>query len=261
MAKKCPIGIFDSGVGGLSIAHGIRSELPSEDILYVADLGYSPYGSKAKEIIEDRSEYMVDYLCKQGCKVVVVACNTATVNSIAMLREKFDIPIVGVEPGIKPAAMQSSTGVIAVLATEQTIKSVSFQELKNRFSELVKIETRACPGLVELVESGNIHSKKSISVVSDYVVPLLSKGADRIVLGCTHFSFLAPVMEPILKDKARLVDTAKPVALEVKNQLTNHDLLRPCGVGEIQFCSTEMSANTSRKIGHLWGDKVDVLGI
>lgn len=153
-------------------------------------------------MIEKRSEYIVDFLYKRGCKAIVVACNTATVNSIDKLRKKFNIPIVGVEPGIKPAALQSNTGVIGVLATEQTINSSSFQALKNRFSHQVKIEVQACPKLVDLVENSNLNSEKSIKVVNDYILPLLSKGADHIVLGCTHYSFLTPVIEQVVKGKA-----------------------------------------------------------
>ena len=262
MVNKTPIGIFDSGVGGLSITHSIKRELPSENIIYVADLSFSPYGNKSKEMIENRSEYIVDLLFKQGCKAIVVACNTATVNSIDKLRKKFNIPIVGVEPGIKPAALHSKTGVIAVLATEQTISSSSFQTLKSRFSHQVKIEVQACPSLVELVENGNLNSEESINVVNDYILPLLSKGADHIVLGCTHYSFLTPVIEQIVKGKATIVDTAQPVALELKKQLTNLNLLHPCyDAGEVQFFSTDTSSNTSQKISNLWGHNVDVFKI
>jgi len=128
--KQKPIGVFDSGVGGLSICHAIRQTLPEEDLVYFADLEYSPYGNKTKEVIQRRSEYIVEFLINRGCKAIVVACNTATVNSIGRLRSKYSIPIVGVEPGVKTAAAQSKTRVIGVLATEQTLESDSFKSLK-----------------------------------------------------------------------------------------------------------------------------------
>jgi len=260
MVKKSPIGVFDSGVGGLSITHSIRRELPSENIIYVADFKCSPYGNKSKEVIEDRSEYIVEFLFNRGCKAIVVACNTATVNSIGKLRRKFNIPIVGVEPGIKSAAKQSNSGVIAVLATERTIKSASFKALKSRFSHQVRIEVKACQGFVELVEDGDLNSETSIKVVNGYILPLLSKGADHIVLGCTHYSFLTPVIEKIVEGKATIIDTAKPVALELKNRLTNLNILHPShDVGEVQFFSTDTSSNVSKRISDLWGCSVDVL--
>lgn len=259
METEYPIGIFDSGVGGLSITHAIRETLPSENIIYVADLGFSPYGNKSPQMIEQRSEYIVEHLLNRGCKAIVVACNTATVNAISQLRAKFDIPIIGVEPGIKPAAQQSRTGVIGVLATQQTIESQSFQLLKQRFSDTIKIESQACPKLVELVESGCFDDSNSTNIVSDYVLPLLSKGADQIILGCTHYSFLTPVIERIVQDKATIIDTAMPVAVELKNRLSHFNLLQTSNdVGHIQFCSTSISDEITQRVSHLWGSDVQI---
>lgn len=262
MKQNNPIGIFDSGVGGLSIARSIQQTLPSENLLYVADLEFSPYGTKSKQLIENRSEYIVNFLFERGCKTIVVACNTATVNSIDKLRTKFDIPVVGVEPGIKPAALHSKIGVIGVLATEQTINSASFQALRDRFSSQVKIELQACPRLVELVENVNINSEETVKVVNDYVLPLILKGADHIVLGCTHYSFLLPVIEQVVGGKAIIVDTATPVAEELKRRLTHLDLLNPQQEnGSVEFFSSHTSSNISQKISQLWGHKVEVLVI
>lgn len=259
MEKKKPIGIFDSGVGGLSIARSIRRELPCEDLLYVADQGFYPYGSKPKQVIEQRSARVADFLSEQGCKAIVVACNTATVNAIESLRAKLKIPVVGVEPGIKPAALHSKTGVIGVLATEQTLKSRSFQSLKAKFSGQVEVEMQACPRLVELVEAVNLDSDETTEVVENYVRPLLSKGADHIVLGCTHFSFLSPVIERAFDGRATLIDTASPVAKELKRRLAQVDLLhsRAAG-GDIKFWSSNASRQATESISRLWGASVSV---
>lgn len=258
MSKAGPIGIFDSGVGGLSIARSIKRLLPSENLLYVADLRFSPYGEKSEQLIQSRSDHIAAFLLKQKCKAIVVACNTATVNSISMLRENFDIPFIGVEPGIKPAALQSHSGVIGVLATEGTIKSASFQKLTRRFSNQVKIECQACPKLVELVECGKFSGEECIKIVSEYVLPLLSNGADHIVLGCTHYSFLTPVIEKVVEGRAVIVDTAEPVSLELDKRLTHLNLLnRDYGTGKVQFFSTEMSDGICEKVNHLLGCNVD----
>ncbi|MBU2967319.1 glutamate racemase [Amphritea sp. 2_MG-2023] len=256
---KRPIGIFDSGVGGISIAHSIRRELPSENLLYVADQEFSPYGTKSKQVIENRSESIVKLLNEEGCKAIVVACNTATVNSINKLRKKFAIPLIGIEPAVKPAALQSKTGIIGVLATAQTLNSSSFHLLKGVFSEQVKIETQACPQLVELVENVDLNSAETISVVEGYVRPLLSKGADHIVLGCTHYSFLSPAIEKTVKGKASIIDTAIPVAVELKRRLAELNLLHPQdNLGTIKFWSSSTSKNVSKRISRLWGHDVIV---
>lgn len=262
MPEGQPVGIFDSGVGGLSIARSIRQILPAENLLYVADQEYSPYGIQSKLVIENRSERVADALLEKGCKAIVVACNTATVNAIGKLRSKFKIPVIGVEPGIKPAALQSRTGVIGVLATEQTLNSGSFLSLRERFSDQVRIEAQACPRLVELVEKVNLNSSETIEVVRRYILPLLLKGADHIVLGCTHYSFLIPVIEKVVEDKATIIDTANPVAGELKKRLAKLNLLRSQDdYGGIQFWSSDVSRDSAEKIGQLWGRQVDVAEI
>jgi glutamate racemase len=259
MIEKRPIGIFDSGVGGLSIASCIQKELPFESLLYVADHKFSPYGKKSQQRVETRSEIIAGFLYEQGCKAIVIACNTATVNSIDKLRTKFDIPIVGVEPGIKPAALKSTSGVIGVIATEQTLNSNSFRALKARFSDQVKVETQACPSLVDLVEEVNLNGDETLRALEGYLLPLLSKGADHIVLGCTHYSFLRPVIDRVIKGEATIIDTALPVTAELKRRLTELRLLNSENCyGEIRFWSSDISQKTSRRISQLWGCNVYV---
>lgn len=257
-----PIGIFDSGVGGISIARAIRAALPSENLIYVADQAFSPYGSQSKEVIEERAETVSRFLSNLDCKAIVVACNTATLHSIDILRSKFQIPVIGVEPGIKPAVMQSEAGVIGVLATEQTLNSASFLQLKERFSDQAKIVVQACPRFVELVEEGDLNSPETFKVVERYVMPLLDKGADQIVLGCTHYPFLKPVIEYVLQDRAGIIDTALPVAEQVKRRLLELNLLNPHDdSGSFKAWSSNTSDNISGSVSLLLGHEVTVLAI
>ncbi len=223
--NKQPIGIFDSGVGGLTITKDIHALLPHESLIYFADQAYAPYGDKSPEAIEARSLEIADYLVAQGCKAIVVACNTATVNAIEALRKKHDLPIIGVEPGIKPAAVNTKSNVIGVLATQQTINSHSFNALVSRFSENVKVVAMPSPLLVELVEANDLSSDYARQIVSDYVEPLLTAGADQIALGCTHYAFLAPLIQDIVGDRAVIINTASPVAAQLKRRLEEKALL------------------------------------
>lgn len=254
MNKTNPIGIFDSGVGGLSICRAIREILPGEDMMYFADIHFSPYGNKPKSLIDRRSDHIVDFFVRKGCKAVVVACNTATVNSIGRLRSRFSLPIVGVEPGVKPASLQSSNGVIGVLATTQTLRSDAFQSLKSRFSGHVKIEEQACPEFVDLVEHLDHNGEKAVQAAERYIGPLLSKGCDQIVLGCTHFSFLKQAIEVVSDGKADVVDTAVPVARELKRRLHAANRQNESGTdGETEFWTSGASSRIAPIISRLWG--------
>ena len=170
-----PIGVFDSGVGGLSVLREIRSELPGEDLLYVADSGHAPYGDKSTELIEARAIAIVEFLLSQHAKAIVVACNTATGVAIKMLRARFSVPIVAMEPAVKPAVAITRSGVIGVLATSRTIASDNFARLHERFGADVKILMQACPGLVEQVETGDLAGGKTRALIERYVLPLLEQ--------------------------------------------------------------------------------------
>lgn len=248
------IGIFDSGIGGLSIAQAIATALPNEDLLYFADQKYSPYGDKPRELIQQRAETIVDSMVDQGCKAIVVACNTATVNTIEQLRSKFSIPIIGVEPGIKPAALQSKTGVIAVLATEQTLASDAYRQLVEKHQVQVNIQAKACPDFVTLVEQNNHRSEKAYACVQNIIEPLLEQGADQIVLGCTHFSFLTPIIEQVAAGRAEIVDTAASVAKQLDRVLgcEQYRNVNNSG-GELTFASSKFDAIAKGQIEILWG--------
>lgn len=259
MTNDQPIGIFDSGIGGLSIARQIRELLPNEDLVYVADTYHAPYGEKSLSYITDRAYSVSDFLLEKNVKAIVVACNTATVSSIKELRAKYSIPIIGVEPGVKPAVFNTKSGVIGVLATAQTLKSSSFNDLAKSFSTDVRIEVQPCPGLMEQVEALSLDSVETEAMVKNYVFPLLDKGADHIVLGCTHYAFLAPIIKKVVGINIKIVNTDFAVAKETARRLETADLLaKRSTAGHVAFWSSAPSLSTHKQFSLLWGESVAV---
>jgi glutamate racemase len=223
--KIKPVGVFDSGVGGLSVLRCMREELPNEDFLYVADSGFAPYGDKPAEYIEKRALVITEFLIGQGAKAIVVACNTATAVAIAKLRSAFDIPIIGMEPGVKPAIAATQCKIVGIMATTETLKSEKFRILTDRFCNDCTIITQACPGLVEQVEQFDLEGKKTYELLKRYVGELLDKGADIIVLGCTHYPFLAGIIQEIAGKGVKVIDTGVAVAREVHRRLEAAEIL------------------------------------
>lgn len=223
--KTSPIGVFDSGVGGVSVLKHIRELLPDEDLLYCADSNNAPYGNKSAEFIRERSLFLTDFLIGQGAKAVVVACNTATAAAIEQLRANFSIPIIGMEPAVKPAAAATRTGVIGVLATSGTLKSAQFAALLESYGKNVKVVTQACHGLVECVERGELDAESTNSLIAQYIKPLLEADADTIVLGCTHYPFVRSQIEAQLGTGITLIDTGEAVARQVQRRLQEAGLL------------------------------------
>jgi len=257
--KLNPIGIFDSGVGGLSVALSIREHLKNEKILYVADSFHAPYGNKTEQFIYQRSTRIIDFLLSKEAKAIVVACNTATVSVISKLREKYFIPIIGIEPGIKPAISTSRTGKIGVIATEQTLNSKSFHELKTRLSQGVNIIVQPCPGVVEQIEKVDLHSIKTKNLLQKYLHPLLDQGIDTLVLGCTHYSFVTPLIEKIVGPGVTVVDTNLAVAKEVYRRLRYENLSSslPTSGGELFWTSGDRR-NPDQLMSELWGKPIVV---
>lgn len=254
--EQQPIGIFDSGVGGLSIAKDIHALVPNENLIYVADQAFAPYGSKSPQQIQERCQNITQFLIEKNCKAIVVACNTATVNAIEFLREQYSLPIIGVEPGIKPAALNSKSGIIGVLATEQTIQSAAFNSLINRFKPHVKVEVQACPKMVELVEANNLESDEAMSIVAEYISPLLEKGADQIALGCTHYVFLESLINKVVDNRAEIVNTASPVAAQVRRRLLEKNLLSNANyIGNVTLYSSSASEQNINLLNQLWGSE------
>jgi glutamate racemase len=260
MINEQAIGIFDSGIGGLSIARQIREILPNEHLVYVADSIHAPYGEKSESYITGRAFSISEFLIQRNVKAIVVACNTATVSSIKALRSKYTIPIIGVEPGVKPAVFNTKSGIVGVLATAQTLKSISFNDLAKSFSTHVKIEVQPCPGLMEQVEALRLDTDETEALVKKYVFPLLEKGADHIVLGCTHYAFLAPIIKKIVGLNVEIVNTDFAVAKETARRLVTANLISTnSGQGSVEFWSSAIPSVAHRQFSQLWGESVKVL--
>jgi glutamate racemase len=254
-----PIGVFDSGVGGVSVLREIRRELPAEDLIYLADSAYTPYGDRPADVIIERSIATITLLEREGVKAVVVACNTATGVAVDTLRARFSLPIVAIEPAVKPAVAQTRSGVVGVLATTQTLASERFSKLVDTHAGGVRVMTQPSPGLVEVVEAGELSTAATRSLVERYVGPLLDQGADTIVLGCTHYPFLGPVIRDIAGPDVTVIDPAVAVARELRRRLQSDGLLAPdTRIGSERFWTTGPPAQSQTVIAQLWGTPVEV---
>ena len=222
---RAPIGVFDSGIGGLSVLREVRRELPHEDLLYVADSRHAPYGERRPEDVGVRASAVVEFLVSRGAKAIVVACNTATSVAAEALRGEYPLPIVAIEPAIKPAVARTESGVVGVMATAQTLNGARFANLVRRYARGVTVLSQPCPGLVERVEMGDLTSTKTRTLVARYVRPLVERGADTIVLGCTHYPLLASQIQAVAGSSVTVLDSAVPVAMRVRQCLRAAGLL------------------------------------
>jgi len=255
MNNDSPIGVFDSGVGGLSVLREIRRELPNEALLYVADTRHVPYGDKPDDYIRERARSVAQFCAGQGAKALVVACNTATAVAVADLRQEFAIPVIAMEPAVKPAVAATRTGVVGVLATTGTLASARFAALLARFGTDTRVVTQPCPGLVECVERGALDDAESEALVRSYVEPLLAAGADTLILGCTHYAFLAPLIRRAAGPEITLIDTGRAVAKQLRRTLETHALLaaprQPAAPAE-RFWTTGSATAFDRVLPTLW---------
>ncbi|MES2871677.1 MAG: glutamate racemase [Pseudomonadota bacterium] len=251
--SEAPIGVFDSGVGGLSVLNEIRQRLPNESLLYVADCGHIPYGEKTPEFIRQRCAVIADFFQRQGAKALVLACNTATVASVADLRQRYpDWPLVGMEPAVKPAAAATRSGVVGVLATTGTLQSAKFAALLDRFASDVRVITQPCPGLVELIETGDLHSETLRALLRGYIDPLLAAGCDTIILGCTHYPFLKPLLSQMLAPSIVLIDTGAAVARQLQRLLEERRLLATGSARDTQFWTSDSPEKLRNILPTLW---------
>jgi glutamate racemase len=255
-----PIGIFDSGAGGLSILSGIRQLLPAENLIYVADTAHAPYGPKGADFIRARSEYMLQFFLQRGVKAVVVACNTATTTAIAALRAQHALPIIGVEPAVKPAAALSRSGVIGVLATQGTISSDKFLHLKNRFNDQVEFITSACPGLVQEIERIETDPLALRALLRMFIEPMLARGADTLVLGCTHYPLVRTEIQAIAGTDVAVVDAGDAVARELQRRLAEPGLLNGArDAGQVEFLTSGDPVQQRQLLGRYWGRPLAVM--
>lgn len=254
-SNQAPIGIFDSGLGGLSVLRAVRALLPHEALLYVADSQHAPYGSRDNEFITERTLAIGKWLVSQGAKALVVACNTATAEAIALARTQLSISIIGVEPGIKPAASQSASRIAGVLATQVTLRSERFRSLIERYAADCRFICQPGHGLVEAVERCETDTPAVRALLASYIEPMLTAGADTLVLGCTHYPFLDAPIRAIAGSRLTLIDTSVAIARQLERVLDANGLRAPAGelAPPPRLCSTGDGAHLHRLASTLLG--------
>ena len=235
-----PIGIFDSGIGGLSIINAVRELLPDEDLIYLADQAHVPYGSRTLTEVREFSEQITRFLLAQNAKLVVVACNTASAAALHHLRKVFpETPFVGMEPAVKPAAERTRSGVVGVLATPATFQGELYASVIERFASDVRVLPDTCPGLVMEIDQGNLDTPEVQRILEKALQPMLAEGIDTVVLGCTHFPFVIPAIETIVGPDVRVIDPSPAVARQVKRLLdSNQSLYSGTGAGRVEYFTT-----------------------
>jgi glutamate racemase len=232
-----PIGIFDSGVGGLSVLRAMRAQMSEEDVIYFGDQGHVPYGPRPMQQIQHFSEGITRFLLAQNAKLIVVACNTASAAALKHLREKFpEVPFVGMEPAVKPAAEHTRTGVVGVLATPATFQGALYASVVERFAHDVQVLQHTCPGLVGQVERGDLDGPRTRAILEEALLPMLEQRIDTVVMGCTHYPFVIPLIQQIVGADVRVIDPAPAVARQVRRLLEAGGLKRPEGdAGSMRF--------------------------
>jgi len=257
MKSEQAIGVFDSGVGGLSVLAHIHTLLANENLCYVADSAYMPYGCKPESMVEERSLKVTQFLAERPCKAIVVACNTATAAAIHKLRGMYDMPVIGMEPALKPAVGSSPAGLVGVLATSGTISSDKFKQLKLRYAKDAELIVQPCPGLVEEIEKGELGSERMLSLLGFYLKPLLECGVDTLVLGCTHYPFISPLIRRLVGESVTILDAGDAIARELYRQLELRSLLSLREEqGSLHFWKS--GDGSADLFSRLWGKKVSV---
>ena len=243
MAPAAPVGVFDSGVGGLSVLRDLRRLMPAENFLYYADSAHCPYGGQPNAAIQARAVAITEELLAAGCKLIVVACNTATIAAVEHLRANYPVPFVGMEPAVKPACAMTKSGVVGVLATGAALGGEKFHRLVAQHGAGVRVITQPCPGLVECVEAGDLDGDFVGELVRRYVEPLAKARADVIVLGCTHYPFLRDAIQVAAGARVELLDTGEAVARQARRVLEREQLLNPSdAMGRLEWRTSGSSA-------------------
>ncbi len=238
LSQSHPVGVFDSGVGGLSVLRAIRSALPAEDLLYLADQAHVPYGPRPLAQVRAFAEGITHYLLDQGAKLIVVACNAASAAALHYLRRTFpQVPFVGMEPAVKPAAERTRSGVVGVLATPATFQGALYASVLERFANGVTVLQHPCPGLVAQIESGQLDAPGTRAILEGALRPMLAQGIDTVVLGCTHYPFVIPLIQEVAGPEVRVIDPAPAIARQVGRVLAASGLRRKSGEtpGEVRY--------------------------
>jgi glutamate racemase len=258
-----PIGVFDSGVGGLSVLRAIREQMPEESVIYFGDQGHVPYGPRPLQQVRDFSEGITRYLLSKGAKIIVVACNAASAAALTYLRQTFpDVSFVGMEPAVKPAAEHTETGVVGVLATPATFQGALYASVVERFANGVELLQDPCVGLVQQIEKGDLNGTSTRKILEDALHPMLEKNIDTVVLACTHYPFVIPLIQEIVGGKVRVIDPAPAVARQAKRLLEAQGLKREINrQGEIQFFTSGDASLVQSLLPKLLGEagKVETL--
>jgi len=254
---RAPIGIFDSGLGGLTVLKALRHRLPTEDFLYFADTRFLPYGDREEAFLRERGQRVAETLVERGCKALVIACNTATAAAAETIRAAVTIPVVALEPAVKPAAALTRCGVLGVLATTRTLASPRFAGLIARHAGGLRVVTQACPGLAEAIESEGPQSARVAELLDDYVKPLAQAGADVVVLGCTHYPWASAQIAARLPAATHIVDTGDAVARQLEHVLRAAGL-QGGGQGRLGLATSGAPAQVNEKAARLWGERLVV---
>jgi glutamate racemase len=259
MTSDAPIGVIDSGAGGLSVLKKIREIMPNEELIYVADTWFAPYGEKSQEDIRHRCFQNMGFLQLQNIKALVLACNTATAAAIKELRMAYDLPIIGMEPALKPASDLTRTGVIGVMATTGTLDSEKYINLHSLYREKVKIITRACPGLVREIEKLNPDRLEIIKLVTEYTEEFLKEGGDTLVLGCTHYALVVDIIREIVGPDVVIVDTGMAVAKELRRRLLEKGLISDyLKRARLSFFTSGNVKDQKVLLSRYWGEDIEV---
>ena len=241
--NNSPIGIFDSGIGGITIFNSVKKLLPNEDVIYFSDNLHSPYGNKSLKTIKELSFKNTRWLLDKGCKIIVVACNTVTTNSISDLRNSFNFPFIGIEPAIKPAAMKTKTGKIGILATKGTLSSSLFNSTSNDYASNIEIIEKNGDGLVQLIENGIFEGVEIERLLHKYLDSMIGKKIDHLVLGCTHYPFLNKILSKILPNTIKIIDSGEAVAKQTKDLINKHKINKESNQGNYSFyCNGDSSS-------------------
>ena len=255
-----PIGVFDSGVGGLSVFKAIRQRLPSQPVIYLADQAHVPYGHRSLEEVRWFAQQITEYLLDRGARLIVVACNTASAAALHSLRKGFpQVPFVGMEPAVKPAAEQTRSGVVGVLATQATFQGELYASVVERFASGVTVLQSTCPGLVDAIEVGDLDGSRPRAILEAALLPMLEKGIDTVVLGCTHYPFVIPLIQEITGPEVRVIDPAPAIARQTERLLQAHGLLAPSGApGWVRFLTSGEPEALARLLPVLGGERQEV---
>ena len=256
-----PVGLFDSGVGGLSVAREIRRLLPAEDILYVADTAYCPYGDRGTDEVRARALAVGRHLEAAEAKVVVVACNTATGAALEALRETLGVPVIGLEPAVKTAAARTRNGRIGVMATSGTLRSERFARLVREHANGARLVAQPCPGLVDLIEQGELEGDALLARVGDLTRPLREAEVDHVVLGCTHYPFVEDAIRRAMGPGVEIVDSGPAIARRLAQVLDEKGVRAAGGSGSLRLRTTGQPAAIAPVVRRLWGDEVPVDGV